>query len=612
LQFQFNPKATKKMHHFDFLGELSLIVAAAIVVILIFQKVKLPAIIGLIFTGILLGQSVFGIIKDLTLIEILAELGVVLLLFTIGLEFSLDELKRLKEIVLIGGTVQVVLTISVAALVLLFLFPLFGIVLSWRESVFLGIVIAASSTAICLKLLTDRDELSLPHGRIALGILILQDVAIVPLVIAVTFLSPTADGSLVKIARDLGLLVLFSAAIIIGFQLAMPRLVRLLAEIHAKEALALGAILLCFGSAYLTSLAGLSLALGGFIAGIIIASTDESHKIAHSVEPLRDALTSLFFVSVGLLLNLNWSYLPIYLLIAIGVIILKFIIVAVISSLLGYSMRESLMAGMTLAQIGEFSFVLANTGKQSNVIGDEMFQAVLATIVITMIITPLIIAFAPRMVERLAPALEFIPLTNRFFQFSFLTPKNNVRAKTEESSATKPHVIIVGYGTNGRNIAAVLKATNISYAILENDRKIVEKAAKLGEPIVLGDCTEKSKLLKVGADKAEAVVIGISHREAIAQCIRAIRSVNNEAFVIVRTRNVEEVPALYDAGASTVVTEKLETSIQIFSLLLQQFKIEPELIQQQQELIRRECYNIFPKLPTAKEPEEVQESKSQV
>jgi CPA2 family monovalent cation:H+ antiporter-2 len=599
------------MHHFDFLGELSLIVAAAIVVILIFQKFKLPSIIGLIFTGILLGQSVFGVIKDLTLIEILAELGVVLLLFTIGLEFSVDELKRLKEIVLIGGTVQVVMTIGVASLILLFLFPLFGVALSWRESVFLGIVIAASSTAICLKLLADRDELSLPHGRIALGILILQDVAIVPMVIAVTFLNPESESSLSKIARDLGLLVLFSAAIIIGFQLAMPRLVRLLSQIHAKEALALGAILLCFGSAYLTSLAGLSLALGGFIAGIIIASTDESHKIAHSVEPLRDALTSLFFVSVGLLLNLHWAALPIYLLIAIGVIVLKFVVVAVISSLLGYSIRESLMAGLTLAQIGEFSFVLANTGKQSNVIGDPMFQAVLATIVITMIITPLVISFAPRMVERLAPALEFIPLTNRFFQFSFMTPKNNVRTNLEESSAVKPHVIVIGYGTNGRNIAAVLKATNISYAILENDRKVVDAAVTAGENITHGDCTEKSKLAKIGADKAEAIVIGISDRDAIAQCIRAIREMNNEAIVIVRTRNVQEVPALYEAGASTVVTEKLETSIQIFSLLLQQFKIDGELIQQQQELIRRECYTIFPKLPVAKEPTEVQEPKSQ-
>lgn len=599
------------MHHFDFLGELSLIVAAAIVVILIFQKFKLPSVIGLIFTGILLGQSVFGIIKDLTLIEVLAELGVVLLLFTIGLEFSVDELKRLKEIVLIGGTAQVVMTIGIASLVLLFLFPLFGIGFSWRESVFLGIVIAASSTAICLKILADRDELSLPHGRIALGILILQDVAIVPMVIAVTFLNPEVESSLSKIVRDLGLLVLFSIAIIIGFQLAMPRLVRILSQIHAKEALALGAILLCFGSAYLTWLAGLSLALGGFIAGIIIASTDESHKIAHSVEPLRDALTSLFFVSVGLLLNLNWASLPIYLLIAVGVIILKFIIVAAISSLLGYSMRESLMAGLTLAQIGEFSFVLANTGKQSHVIGDSMFQAVLATIVITMIITPLIISFAPRMVERLAPALEFIPLTNRFFQFSFFVPKNNVRTKLEESSPTKPHVIIIGYGTNGRNVAAVLKATNISYAMLENDRKIVELATKAGENIVHGDCTEKSKLLKIGADKAEAVVIGISDRDAIVQCIRAIRQLNSEAIVIVRTRNMQEVPALYEAGASTVVTEKLETSIQIFSLLLQQFKIDAELIQQQQELIRRECYNIFPK-PTTKEPVEVQESKPQV
>lgn len=598
------------MHHFDFLGELSLIVAAAIVVILVFQRFKLPSIIGLIFTGILLGKSVFGVIKDLTLIEVLAELGVVLLLFTIGLEFSLDELRRLKEIVLIGGTAQIALTIGVASLILLFLFPIFGVALSWRESVFLGIVIAASSTAICLKLLADRDELSLPHGRIALGILILQDVAIVPMVIAVTFLSPDSEGSAGKILRDLGVLALFSVGIIVGFQLAMPHLVRMLSEIHAKEALALGAILLCFGSAYLTMLAGLSLALGGFIAGVIIASTDESHKIAHSVEPLRDALTSIFFVSVGLLLDINWAHLPIYVLIAVGVIALKFVIVAAISSLLGYSMRESLMAGLTLAQIGEFSFVLANTGKQSAVIGESMFQTVLATIVVTMIVTPLVISLAPRMVERLAPALEFIPLTNRFFQFSFLAPKNAHRAHSEPSSEAKPHVIVIGYGTNGRNIATVLKATNISYAIIESDRKTAEAAAKAGENVILGDCAEKSKLLKAGADKAEAIVIGISDHNAIAQCIRAIRQLNRETFVIVRTRNVQDVPALYEAGASTVVTEKVETAIQIFSLLLQQFKIDSDLIQQQQELIRRKCYEIFPKGQAAQESAMAQDAKS--
>ncbi|MCS6989854.1 MAG: cation:proton antiporter [Chloroherpetonaceae bacterium] len=598
------------MHHFDFLGELTLIVAAAIVVILVFQRFKLPSIVGLIFTGILLGQSVFGVVKDLTLIEVLAELGVVLLLFTIGLEFSLDELKRLKEIALIGGTAQIVATIGIAALASLFLFPIFGVGLSWRESVFLGIAIAASSTAICLKLLADRDELSLPHGRIALGILILQDVAIVPMVIAVTFLNPDSSGSLVKILRDLGLLAIFSAAIIVGFQLAMPRLVRILSEIHAKEALALGAILLCFGSAYLTMLAGLSLALGGFIAGVIIASTDESHKIARSVEPLRDALTSIFFVSVGLLLNVNWAHLPLYALIALGVILLKFVIIAAISSLLGYSMRESLMAGLTLAQIGEFSFVLANAGKQNGVIGEELFQAVLATIVITMIVTPLIISLAPRMVERLAPALEFIPLTNRFFQFSFLSPKNAVRAKDEPSSDAKPHVIVIGYGTNGRNVAAVLKATNISYAVIENDRKIAEAAARAGENVVWGDCAEKSKLLKAGVDKAEAVVIGISDHNAVAQCIRAIRELNNETFIIVRTRNVDDVRALYDAGASTVVTEKLETAIQIFSLLLQRFKIDGDLIQQQQELIRRKCYEIFPKARSVQEePKALEEAK---
>jgi CPA2 family monovalent cation:H+ antiporter-2 len=600
------------MHHFDFLGELTAIIGVAIVVILIFQKFKLPSVIGLIVTGIVLGQSVFGVIHNSILIEVLAEMGVVLLLFTIGLEFSIDELKRLKEIALIGGTAQILSTIGLVSVLLIFLFPAFGVGLSWRESIFLGIAVAASSTAICLKLLADRDELALPHGRIALGILILQDVAIVPMVIAVTFLNPGAESSLSKLAQDLGLLILFSLAIVVGFQLAMPRLVRLLAEIHAKEALALGAILLCFGSAYLTWLAGLSLALGGFIAGIIIASTDENHKIARSVEPLRDALTSIFFISVGLLLNLNWANLPLFVGVAIGVVLLKATIVAAISSLLGYSMRASLMAGLTLAQIGEFSFVLANTGKESGVIGDSMFQSVLAIIVITMIFTPLLIAFAPRMVERLAPALEFLPLTNRFFQFSFLSPKPDARAKSESSSKAKPHVVIIGFGTNGQNIAAVLKATNLSHAILESDRKIVEQAKASGENIHYGDGGDKHKLLQLGVDLAEAVVIGISDASAVARCIAAARDINQNAFVIVRTRNVNEVDSLYQAGASAVVTEKLETAIQIFSLLLQRFNIDGALIQQQQEFIRRDIYKIFPK-PTAVEsesPRSIQSEKS--
>ncbi len=576
------------MHEFDFLGELVLIGALAVAIILVFQKLKIPPVIGLIFTGIVLGPSGVGAVYDQKLIATLAELGVVLLLFTIGLEFSLDDLKKLKKIVLVGGVVQILVTGLAISMLSWWLMLSIGSAISLSAALFLGFSFSVSSTAISLKILTDRDELALPHGRIALGILIFQDIAVVPLMIGINFLSPEASLSLWMLFEKIGIVVLFAIAIFIGFRLLMPKMVRLIASLHASEVLVIGALVICFGAAYLTSLVGLSLALGSFVAGMVIASTDESHRISMTIDPFREAFSSIFFISVGLLLDVKMINLPLYVAIALVVLLVKTLLVAGVSLFLRNSLRVSMMAGMALAQIGEFSFVLAGAGLKNHIIGQEVFQAMLAIIVVTMIVTPAMIAIAPKVADQVAPALGFIPLVSR--------DSSSLAARPQDSTiicAGEIHAAIIGFGVNGQNVAAVLHATNISYSVLEIDREMVKIMRKKGEPIYYGDCTEKKALLRAGIDHARAVVLGISDATAIKNSIAMIRSINNKAFIIVRARTLDDVDELYEAGANVVVTEKFETSIQIFSQLLNHFTVDPELILEQQEIIRRECEKIF-------------------
>ncbi len=576
------------MHDLDFLGELVLIGALAVAIILIFQRLKIPSVIGLIFTGILLGPSGFGAVYDQEMISTLAELGVVLLLFTIGLEFSLDELNKLKKIVLVGGIVQILVTgLAISCLAYWFMFAI-GYALSVSAALFLGFAFSVSSTAICLKILTDRDELGQPHGRIAMGILIFQDIAIVPLTIAINFLSPDISPSFEVVSKKIAVIVLFAAIIFIGMKLLMPKIVHLIVSLHAKEVLVIGALVICFGAAYLTSLAGLSLALGSFVAGMIIASTDESHQISVIIDPFREAFSSIFFISVGLLLDVNMVNLPLFIFIALAVLLVKGLLVAGVSIFLGNSLRVSMMAGMALAQIGEFSFVLSEAGLRNRVIDHEIFQAMLAIIVVTMIVTPAMIAIAPKFADQMAPALGFIPL---------VSPKSTISGQRPPDStiicAGEIHAAIIGFGINGQNVAAVLHATNISYSVLEIDRAIVKVMRRKGEPIYYGDCTEKKSLLRAGIDHARAVVLGISDTTAVRNSIAMIREINKKAFIVVRARSLDDVASLYKAGADVVVTEKFETSIQIFSLLLKHFTVAPDVILEQQEIIRRECEEIF-------------------
>ncbi|WP_164926915.1 cation:proton antiporter [Chlorobaculum tepidum] len=581
------------MHQFEFLGQLVLIGALAIVNILVFQKIRIPPVIGLIFTGIMLGPTGFHVIRNSGLISTLAEMGVVLLLFTIGLEFSADDLKKLRKIVLFGGTAQILLTGLVIAMFSYWLMDAIGKSVGSKEALVLGFSFSVSSTALCLKILSDRGELGFDHGKIALGILIFQDMAIVPLMFGFSFLTRGSSMPLESSFEEIALLLLFAIGMFGGFRLLMPKIVRIITELHAGEVLVLGALVLCFGAAWLASLIGLSLALGAFMAGMVIASTDGSHRISRTIDPFREAMTSIFFVSVGLLLDVNMIELPWLIAIALVVLVVKGLIMTGILMALGFSLRVSLMSGMVLAQIGEFSFVLAGTAKDAGLLDQHMFQSMLAVIVVTMIVTPALISAAPKFAAQVAPALGFMPLASK------PEPKQPARAAAGPIVCRgEIHAAIIGFGLIGRNIAAVMNATNLNYTVLDTDRKTVKTMRRQGEPLFYGDCTERKSLLRIGVDHSRAVVICIPEIDAAIQCIRLVREINPGAFIIVRSRSLESTNRFYRAGADAAVTELFETSIQMFSELLKHFRVEPETILAQQEIIRREGGNIFRELVT--------------
>ncbi|MCX7997364.1 MAG: cation:proton antiporter [Leptospiraceae bacterium] len=576
------------MHDLSFLKDLILISAVSIFITIIFQRFKIPSVIGMISTGILVGQSGFGLITDSKLILTLSELGVVILLFTIGLEFSIEELRKLKAIVFWGGSLQVLLTIAILGFFAYLLSPLVTSQISINKAIFYGIVFSVSSTPICLKILKDRGELSTSHGKIALGILIFQDIAIVPLMITINLLSPNESSSSSIVLKEIGFMLLFGASLVGGFKFLIPVFLKFISQTSAKEVWVFGALILCFGSAYISHMVGLSLALGAFLAGVIISGYDESHKIAHSIEPLRDALLGIFFMSLGLLIKINFELILHYLLVSFSVIMVKGAIISAIVLLLGFNTKISIMAGMVLAQVGEFSFVLASAALKNNLINDQNFQVILTSMVITMILAPAMISFAPHIASKAAPAFEFIPLQK------FVNNQNVIHATTSVDNDC-PEVIILGYGVIGKNVSSVLSAANIPYKVLELNLQAVKEARAKGVPIEYGDCTDWETLIKMHIELAKVVVISISDEKAVKEATSLIKKRLPHIFLIVRTRFLNNTEAITKLGADVVITEEFESSIQIFSAVLEKMGIDKEIILEQENFLRNNAKNLFPK-----------------
>lgn len=551
--------------------DIVIILAVSLPIIFIFKRLHIPSIVGFLIAGMIIGPFGFKLIKGINQIEVMAEVGVILLLFTIGLEVSFSQFKKIKRFLLIAGGFQVIGTIIFGAL----LFTLF--IPSINQAIFLGMLLSLSSTAIVLKLLSERGELYSPQGKISLGILIFQDLAIVPMFFLLPLLKE--DSSLSFTDVSIKLLVAFGAlaTILILSKFLIPKMMYQLAKLRMKDAFTIGTILILLGSAYLTHSLGLSFALGAFIAGLILAESDYHSQILSDMLPLKDAFNSIFFVSVGLLLNIQFVIdFPLLIIGAtIAVILLKSSIIILVVLYLKYPFRIALVTGLGLAQIGEFAFVLAQAGTGFNLISGPYYNVFLATSIFTMILTPFLI--------KLSPMLGFI--SNEILA---------VKSTADESiEKLKGHVIIAGYGLNGRNLSRVLKETGIKYVIIEMNPETVKIEKAKGESIVYGDISKEEVLKSVNIEGAKTLVFSISDPITTKRALSTVKRLNPKLYIVVRTRFVSEIEELNKLGADSIIPEEFETSLEIFRKVLQNYHIPLNIIMKQAALLRQESYMLL-------------------
>jgi len=564
------------------LKDIVVIFALAIAVLLVCHRLRVPSIVGFLLTGLLAGPHGLGFVTDVYNVEVLAEIGVILLLFTIGIEFSLEQFMEMKRSVLLGGLLQVAVTF----VAVLSVFSLLG--RTAPEAVFLGFLVSLSSTAIVLKTLQERDEFGSPHGRMALAILIFQDVAAVPMMLFLPFLAagrgPAGSSLFLLAAKGIAILLLVWASA----RWLVPKVLYQVARARSRELFLLSVLVLCFAVAWLTQQLGLSLALGAFLAGLIISASEYGHHALGNVLPFRDVFTSLFFVSIGMLLNVGVVvHQPIRIaLVAGGAVALKSIIAAATVVLLGFPLRTGITAGLALSQIGEFSFILAGMGLDLGLLGGQTYQLFLAVSVVTMGATPVIIAVAPRVAELLlrlpVPAI---------LRSGFLS-RGDLQAP-RPGAEIRGHLIIVGFGLNGKNLTQAAKRAGIPYMIIEMNPETVRREKRAGEPIFYGDASHDAILQHAGIAGARVLVVAISDPAATRRITAAARAANPALHIITRTRFFQEIQPLRDLGANEVIPEEFETSVEIFTRVLDRYLLPRDEIARFVSEARAGGYEMF-------------------
>lgn len=557
------------------LTDLIIIFGLSIVVLLFCHRLRVPTTIGLIFAGILASPHLLALVRSVHEVEILAEIGVILLLFTIGVEFSFANLLQIKRSVLLAGPAQVLGTGLAVGLL-----NLAG-GQGWNLAIFSGFLVALSSTAIVLKLLQERGEIDTPHGRTSLGILICQDILIVPMILLVPFLSGVDQQASASPWFLLGKGVLIVALILAGAKLLMPTILFQVARTGSRELFLLTIVFIGSGVAWLTAQAGLSLALGAFVAGLIISETEYSHQTLGNILPFRDIFTSFFFISIGMLLDV-----PFFLanpgkilLLTSGTILLKALAAAGATLMLRYPLRTAVLVGLALAQIGEFSFILAKTGFSQGLLSETSYQIFLDLTILSMVLTPLCLKVAPRV----ADLINSLPWPE-------VLKQGRVKEAVPPLKELTDHLIIVGFGVNGRNLAQAAKAAAIPYVIIEMNPETVRRELGRGEPIFFGDATQAEVLEHAGLAQARVLVIAVNDPAATRRIVNLARQLNPSLYIIVRTRYVQELSALFELGANDVVPEEFETSVEIFSLVLNKYLVPRQEIERLVTQVRANGY----------------------
>lgn len=575
------------------LKDIVIILGLSVLIVLLFQKLKLPSVLGFLITGIIAGPNGLKLIHATHEVEIIAEIGIIFLLFVIGIEFSLKTLASIRRTVLWGGFIQVFGTVGVTAYVAgLLNLPL-------REAVFLGFLLSLSSTAIVLKVLQERGEIMSPHGKVSFAILIFQDLIVVPMMLITPLLAGKTDN-LTHSILFLGAKVI--VIIVIMFVLAryvVPVLFRLVVKTKSRELFILTVVVLCFSTAWLTSSIGLSLALGAFFAGLIISESDYSHQSTANILPFREIFVSFFFVSVGMLLNLKFfvnHFFTIHLL-ALAVILIKILIISLTVFILRYPVRTIFITALSLFQVGEFAFLLSVTGMQYNILSAEVYQYFLSISILSMGLTPFMINNA----SGIASFIIRSPLPKKVRErLNSLTKRKSIIDVA--SHEYNDHLIIIGYGKNGENLSIASQEARIPYVIVELDPDLFNANKDKGMPIIYGDACDESILKHVGVHSARVIVIAISDPFATMKIITRIREITKTAHIIVRAKQLKELDNIFKTGADEVIPEEFETSIGIFTSVLRKYLVPVDEIQTFTNRIRSMNYEILRNIPIENAP----------
>jgi CPA2 family monovalent cation:H+ antiporter-2 len=569
------------------LKDIVIIFALSTTVNLIFTRIRVPTVVGYLLTGVIAGPYLLSLVNARHEIELMAQIGVVLLLFTIGMEFSLQHLLKIRRIVFFGGLLQVMVTAGVFFIASHF----YG--MSWQSGLFIGFLAALSSSALVLKLLQERSELTSNYGRTVLGILIFQDLLLVPLLLLGNLL---ADNSL-NIPKELIILTLKVIFIIVlvyaGNRWLLPKLLHLIAMTKNQELFMMSIFLICFAIALLTSKLGLSLAFGAFLAGLMISESEYSHNVFGNFLPIKDVFTSFFFVSIGMLLDISFviENFQLVILSVLLIIVLKTIIAGGTGFILGHTLQGTVLIGLALSQVGEFSFILAKIGFDNTVLTSFYYHLFLAVAVITMALTPFLFYLASPIVKTLLK----LPLPK--FMINGLFPLKEI-----ELPDFRNHLVIIGKDASAIKLSMMAKYNNLQHISIVFDPALAREKMNKGDMVLYGDAINEPILRKAHVDMADIVVISVGSIIASMAIIEKVRLINNNVFIIVRASTIQHVELLYKVGADQVLPEKLEIAIDLFNRILVKKLIPQKEVNRILTHIRNTSLGVFSEKDTVNQP----------
>jgi len=551
------------------LTDIILILFLAILIILILSKFKIPPVIGFLITGVVIGPSSLQLVKSISEIEVLAEIGIILLMFTIGLEFSTDKIKKMLNDFLLFGGLQVV----ISWLVFFYLLHWYGLLL--YQALLGGFILALSSTAIVLKLLQDNDDINSPSGLKMTSILLFQDAIIIPAMILLPFINQLRDAPSLPII--LQILLVFGSVILIFFasKMILPKIFSVILKQRIPDLLTVTVFVFLFGVAIAVHNLGVSMAMGAFVVGMAISESDYAHQINTDIIPSRHIFNSLFFISIGMFVNISFflTHLSDVILITLIIIIVKILLIIILFIISKRPLNTGIMTAFGLAHIGEFSFILLKIAQDHTLFDQDIHQILLSSAILSMFSIP----FALKIGKKIAG-------------------HEKTKKAISESTQTKPltnHTIIAGYGINGQNITRILKVLDIPYLIVEMNSSTVTTYKSHGEPIYFGSIDRRENMKLIGISKASLLVIAINDMEAAGRAVALARNLNPSIKIIVRVNFLTQVETLYNLGADLVLSQDMETSLIFIHHILKFYNMPDHVSRIQTNLLRKEHYRFF-------------------